>query len=73
MTDLIEACKDSDLLVFVVPHQFVSGVCEQLQGHLKDGVLAVSLIKVLILLFIFFSFVAISRCLCMIMVTFGTE
>uniref|UniRef100_A0A915BJC6 Glycerol-3-phosphate dehydrogenase [NAD(+)] n=1 Tax=Parascaris univalens TaxID=6257 RepID=A0A915BJC6_PARUN len=45
VTDLIEACKDSDLLVFVVPHQFVSGVCEQLQGHLKDGVLAVSLIK----------------------------
>ncbi|VDK26280.1 unnamed protein product, partial [Anisakis simplex] len=46
VTDLIEACKDSDVLVFVVPHQFLSGVCKQLNGHLKDGALAVSLIKV---------------------------
>ncbi|VDK48242.1 unnamed protein product [Anisakis simplex] len=45
VTDLIEACKDSDVLVFVVPHQFLSGVCKQLNGHLKDGALAVSLIK----------------------------
>ncbi|VDM29130.1 unnamed protein product [Toxocara canis] len=47
VTDLVEACEDSDLLVFVVPHQFVSGVCKQLQGHLKEGALAISLIKLL--------------------------
>ncbi|KHN82670.1 putative glycerol-3-phosphate dehydrogenase 2 [Toxocara canis] len=45
VTDLVEACEHSDLLVFVVPHQFVSGVCKQLQGHLKEGALAISLIK----------------------------
>uniref|UniRef100_A0A1I8E9Q5 Glycerol-3-phosphate dehydrogenase [NAD(+)] n=1 Tax=Wuchereria bancrofti TaxID=6293 RepID=A0A1I8E9Q5_WUCBA len=43
--DLLTACKDSDILIFVIPHQFVENVCIQLKGHLKEGVLVVSLIK----------------------------
>lgn len=43
--DLVTACKGSDILIFVIPHQFVENVCNQLKGHLKENVLAVSLIK----------------------------
>ncbi|VDN03907.1 unnamed protein product [Thelazia callipaeda] len=43
--DLVTACKDSDILIFVIPHQFVENVCNQLKGHLKEGCLVVSLIK----------------------------
>ncbi|PFH31578.1 putative glycerol-3-phosphate dehydrogenase (gpdh) [Besnoitia besnoiti] len=28
--DVVEACRDSDLLVFVMPHQFVARVCDQI-------------------------------------------
>jgi glycerol-3-phosphate dehydrogenase (NAD+) len=45
IADVCEAAKDADILVFVVPHQFVKGICKQLQGKLKQGALAVSLIK----------------------------
>lgn len=44
--DVVDAARDADLLVFVIPHQFVSGVCGQLKGNLKADVTAVSLIKV---------------------------
>ncbi|VDP17118.1 unnamed protein product [Onchocerca flexuosa] len=43
--DLVTACKGSDILIFVIPHQFVDNVCAQLKGHLKEGALVVSLIK----------------------------
>uniref|UniRef100_A0A915PEN2 Glycerol-3-phosphate dehydrogenase [NAD(+)] n=1 Tax=Setaria digitata TaxID=48799 RepID=A0A915PEN2_9BILA len=43
--DLLTACKDSDILIFVIPHQFVENVCTRLKGHLKEGTLVVSLIK----------------------------
>uniref|UniRef100_A0A1I9G4G9 Glycerol-3-phosphate dehydrogenase [NAD(+)] n=2 Tax=Brugia TaxID=6278 RepID=A0A1I9G4G9_BRUMA len=43
--DLLTACKGSDILIFVIPHQFVENVCIQLKGHLKEGALVVSLIK----------------------------
>lgn len=46
MPDLVTACEGSDILIFVIPHQFVENVCNQLKGHLKENVLAVSLIKV---------------------------
>ena len=41
-----EAAKDADILVFVLPHQFVRGVCNQLKGTLKESTIAVTLIKV---------------------------
>ena len=44
--DVKEAAKGADILVFVLPHQFVRGVCNQLKGTLKEGTIAVTLIKV---------------------------
>ncbi|KAI8068746.1 glycerol-3-phosphate dehydrogenase [NAD+] [Gongronella butleri] len=43
--DIVDACKDATLVVFVVPHQFVRGVCEQMKGHLAPNARAISLIK----------------------------
>ncbi|KAI8891420.1 glycerol-3-phosphate dehydrogenase [NAD+] [Backusella circina FSU 941] len=43
--DVVEACKDADLVVFVVPHQFIHGICEKMKGHLAPGARAISLIK----------------------------
>ncbi|EFO27767.1 glycerol-3-phosphate dehydrogenase [Loa loa] len=43
--DLVAACTNSDILIFVIPHQFVESICNQLKGHLKEGALAISLIK----------------------------
>ncbi|XP_052803874.1 glycerol-3-phosphate dehydrogenase [NAD(+)], cytoplasmic-like [Mya arenaria] len=43
--DLVEASKNADLLIFVMPHQFVRGTCKTMQEHIKDSALAVSLIK----------------------------
>jgi len=45
--DVIEASKDADILVFVVPHQFMQGICSKLQGHVKTTAIGVSLMKVL--------------------------
>ncbi|CAD5218612.1 unnamed protein product [Bursaphelenchus okinawaensis] len=45
VTDLVESCKDSDVLIFVIPHQFVKRTCAPLKGKLKPGTIAISLIK----------------------------
>lgn len=46
VTDLVETCKDADILIFVVPHQFVHRICDQLKGKLEKTPIAISLIKV---------------------------
>ncbi|KAI5644445.1 glycerol-3-phosphate dehydrogenase [NAD(+)], cytoplasmic [Phthorimaea operculella] len=43
--DLVEAAKDADLLIFVVPHQFVRNICATLLGQIKPTAAALSLIK----------------------------
>ncbi|KAK3790027.1 hypothetical protein RRG08_040947 [Elysia crispata] len=43
--DVVEAAKDADILVFVLPHQFVRGICDKLKGKLKTSAVAVTLIK----------------------------
>lgn len=43
--DVVESCKDATLIVFVLPHQFVRGVCEKMRGHLAPNARAISLIK----------------------------
>ncbi|KAG1682495.1 Glycerol-3-phosphate dehydrogenase [NAD(+)], cytoplasmic [Nymphon striatum] len=43
--DLIECSKDADILVFVLPHQFMEGVLKQMIGKVKESVVALSLIK----------------------------
>ena len=44
--DLVDAAKEADLLVFVVPHQFIKGICHQLAKNIKPTAIGVSLIKV---------------------------
>ncbi|KHJ86154.1 putative glycerol-3-phosphate dehydrogenase [NAD(P)+ ] [Oesophagostomum dentatum] len=43
--DLLESCQDANILIFVIPHQFVRNVCRQLAGKLCSDVQAISLIK----------------------------
>ena len=43
--DLVTSTRDADVLVFVVPHQFIPGICAKLKGTLRAGAVGVSLIK----------------------------
>ncbi|KAI9357945.1 NAD-dependent glycerol-3-phosphate dehydrogenase C-terminus-domain-containing protein [Zopfochytrium polystomum] len=42
---LLNAAEGATLLVFVIPHQFVKGICEQLRGNTLPEARAISLIK----------------------------
>lgn len=44
--NVVQAAVDADILVFVVPHQFIKKICDQLKGHLKANAIGISLIKV---------------------------
>ena len=44
--DVVETASDADILLFVIPHQFINGTCSPLKGKLKAGAKGVSLIKV---------------------------
>lgn len=44
--DLVDASCDADILVFVIPHQFVGKVCDTMKGKIKSDALGISLIKV---------------------------
>lgn len=43
--DIRKAAAGADILVFVVPHQFVQNTCKQLLGFVQPTAMAVSLIK----------------------------
>ncbi|KAL6061784.1 glycerol-3-phosphate dehydrogenase, partial [Balamuthia mandrillaris] len=43
--DSVEAAKGANLLIFVLPHQFVEGLCKKLKGHIAPDCKAISLIK----------------------------
>lgn len=43
--DLIDAAKDSTILVFNLPHQFIDNVCKQLRGKIVPYARAISCIK----------------------------
>ena len=43
--DLVKVSEDADILVFVVPIQYVKSVCLEIKNHIKPNALAVSLIK----------------------------
>lgn len=45
VADVVEAAKDADVLVFVLPHQFIKGLCRQMYGKIKKTAIGVSLIK----------------------------
>lgn len=42
---MVEAAKDADILIFVVPHQFIPAQCKQLLGKIKPTAVGLSLIK----------------------------
>ncbi|XP_006623255.1 glycerol-3-phosphate dehydrogenase [NAD(+)], cytoplasmic-like isoform X1 [Apis dorsata] len=43
--DVIEAAKDADILIFVLPHQFIRTLCATLLDKIKPTAVGVSLIK----------------------------
>lgn len=46
MSDMDVAVYDADILVFVVPYQYIHDVCDKLRGKVKSSAHAVSLVKV---------------------------
>lgn len=45
MPDVVEAAHDADVLIFVIPHQFIRRICQPLVGKLKPTTVGISLIK----------------------------
>lgn len=43
--DVVEAAKDADILIFVIPHQFIKGLGAQMVGKIKPTAIGLSLIK----------------------------
>ncbi|KAI4477081.1 hypothetical protein M0804_013082 [Polistes exclamans] len=43
--DVVEAAKDADILIFVVPHQFIPRICSTLLGNIKPTAIGLSLVK----------------------------
>lgn len=43
--DVVEAAKEADILIFVVPHQFIPKLCSDLEGLIKPTAVGLSLIK----------------------------
>ncbi|EZA62632.1 glycerol-3-phosphate dehydrogenase [NAD(+)], cytoplasmic isoform X2 [Ooceraea biroi] len=43
--DVVEAAKDADILVFVLPHQFIRTLCSTLLDNIKPTAVGLSLIK----------------------------
>ena len=45
-SDLSEAVKDADILIFVIPHQFIKKTCDELKDKVKKSAFALTLVKV---------------------------
>ncbi|XP_026885972.1 glycerol-3-phosphate dehydrogenase 1c isoform X1 [Electrophorus electricus] len=45
VADVTEAVTGADFLVFVIPHQFIRKLCDQMKPHIKPGAIGISLIK----------------------------
>ncbi|XDV49539.1 hypothetical protein PO909_018771 [Leuciscus waleckii] len=43
--DLLDAAKSADILIFVIPHQFIARACDTIKGKIKQDALGMSLIK----------------------------
>ncbi|XP_074094430.1 glycerol-3-phosphate dehydrogenase [NAD(+)], cytoplasmic-like isoform X2 [Cotesia typhae] len=43
--DVVEAAKDADILIFVIPHQFIRGLAAAMLGKIKSTAVGLSLIK----------------------------
>jgi len=44
--DVVEAAKNADILIFVLPHQFIRTLCSTLLDNIKPTAVGLSLIKV---------------------------
>lgn len=45
--DVVSTASDADIVVFVLPHQFIKRTCGPLVGKMKPGAFGLSLIKVI--------------------------
>ncbi|KAM4857637.1 glycerol-3-phosphate dehydrogenase 1-like protein isoform X4 [Urocitellus parryii] len=45
VSNLSEAVQDADLLVFVIPHQFIHKICDEITGRVPKKALGITLIK----------------------------
>lgn len=45
VSSLREAVKDADLLVFVIPHQFIHAICDEIIGKVHKDAVGITLIK----------------------------
>ncbi|OCK79074.1 glycerol-3-phosphate dehydrogenase-like protein [Lepidopterella palustris CBS 459.81] len=43
--DIVDACKNSTILIFVLPHQFIARVCDNLKGNIVPYARAISCTK----------------------------
>lgn len=43
--DVVEAAQDADIIIFVLPHQFIASTCKPLIGKIKQDAFGVSLCK----------------------------
>ncbi|XP_073318794.1 glycerol-3-phosphate dehydrogenase 1-like protein [Pagrus major] len=43
--EITEAVKGAKILVFVIPHQFIAKLCDQIKPHITEGTIGISLIK----------------------------
>uniref|UniRef100_A0A674NVR0 Glycerol-3-phosphate dehydrogenase [NAD(+)] n=1 Tax=Takifugu rubripes TaxID=31033 RepID=A0A674NVR0_TAKRU len=43
--DIVEAVRGAKVIVFVIPHQFIADLCDQIKPHLTEGAIGISLIK----------------------------
>ncbi|XP_072329282.1 glycerol-3-phosphate dehydrogenase [NAD(+)], cytoplasmic-like isoform X2 [Scyliorhinus torazame] len=43
--DIVEASDGADILVFVLPHQFIGPLCDKMKNNVKDNAIGISLIK----------------------------
>ncbi|XP_038138084.1 glycerol-3-phosphate dehydrogenase 1-like protein [Cyprinodon tularosa] len=43
--DITEAVKGAKVLIFVIPHQFIGKLCDEMKPHVTDGAMGISLIK----------------------------
>jgi len=44
--DITEAAKGAKVLIFVIPHQFIQRLCDQMKPHVTQAAIGISLIKV---------------------------
>ncbi|CAG7836397.1 unnamed protein product, partial [Allacma fusca] len=43
--DIVDAASEADIIIFVLPHQFIKATCKPLVGKTKAGAFGLSLIK----------------------------